>query len=210
MKISEIRKGESSILIQSFFSSAMPVVVILSYSTLPPMVSLLGTTLFIVLFFALVLSSKKKWKEILIPGVWRNFLLIIPFTSFGYYAFFYWGLKYTTAGNASIIALMETFFSYLLFHVWKKEEFSSKHLFGALLMLLGAATVLLPKTSPLNRGDFFILCAAAAAPIGNYFQQKVRKKISSYSIMFWRSLGALPLMWILTWVFKERIVPCPR
>ena len=91
---------------------------------------------------------------------------------------------------------MEIFFSYLLFNVWKKENFSKTQALGALLMVAGALLVLFPKSNAasFNTGDLLILCAVAFGPVGNYFQQKLRKKVSTDSTLFIRYLLSLPSM----------------
>ena len=76
---------------------------------------------------------------------------------------------------------------------------------GSLLMVAGAATVVFGKTTGLNHGDFLILLACMAAPVGNYYQQKLRKVISSEAILFGRNLITLPFMLVLAWLFREKL-----
>jgi drug/metabolite transporter (DMT)-like permease len=98
---------------------------------------------------------------------------------------------------------MELFFSYLLFNVWRKESFSAGHTFGALLMLAGAVIILYPKQGLVfHGGDFLVLAATACAPIGNFYQQKLRKLVSSETIVFLRSIFAIPVFFALAFALK--------
>jgi drug/metabolite transporter (DMT)-like permease len=203
MQISETRKGELYILGEAILWSIFPVITILSYSGLNPVATLAWSTLFAAVFFGLVMVARGKIKELKTPGIWPHISLIAFFIGWLFYGLYFSGLKYTTAGNASIIALMEIFFSYLLFNVWKKEEFSGRQSLGAVLMLLGAGVILFPKDGvSLHFGDWLVLAGTACAPVGNYFQQKLRKQISSETMLFLRSLLTFPFVFLLAYVLK--------
>lgn len=203
MQLSETRKGELAILIHALLWSAFPVVTVLAYRRLPAMSALFFSAFFAMAFYAAYLSVTKSWQKISGRKAWTELALVGALTAFGYYFFTFWGLRYTTPGNAAIVSLLEIFFSFLFFNVWKKEEFTAPHIAGTLLMLAGALIVLLPRGGRLRGGDFLILCAAAVAPIGNYFQKKLRKNISSVNILFWRNFFALPLMAAAIFGFNE-------
>lgn len=205
MNLFETRKGEITILSKSLIASFFPITTILSFSYLPPFFSLFFSSGLSLIFFAILITLNNNWKEL-----WNKNILLMAFAvslliGVGFYGLFFIGLKRTTAGNASLISLMEIFFSFLLFNVWKKEYFSSKHLLGITLMLCGGIFVLLPKSQGLHSGDTLILIATFFAPFGNNIQQKLRKKISSESILFLRCLLSLPFIILLAWIFKERI-----
>jgi len=118
----------------------------------------------------------------------KDILLATLFLGFLYYFLLFVGLKYTTAGNASIISLTEAFFSFLFFNIWKKEHLSVEHIAGCVLLVLGALIVLLPSGTKIHTGDILVLVAAAIAPFGNFFQRRARAKVSSEVIMFIRSI----------------------
>ena len=208
MNLSETRKGELAILAEALLWSIFPIITILSYASLNPITSLAWSTLLASVFFALVMLVKGKAREVFNPKIWPMILLPVFFVGWMYYGLYFLGLKFTTAGNASIIALMELFFSYLFFNIWKKQDFSKAHTFGAVLMLLGAIIVLFPKQGlALHGGDFLVLLATAFAPVGNFYQQKLRKIISSESILFLRSLLTFPFAFLLGLFLKAQIGP---
>jgi len=130
---------------------------------------------------------------------------IVFFVSILYYVFYYLGLTKTTSGNASIIALFETCTSYVFFNIFKREKFSLESKVGAVLMVLGAVIVLLPNFSVLNTGDLFILIATIVVPIGNYFQQKATKISSTETILFLRSILAVPFLFLLAYMFGQHL-----
>jgi drug/metabolite transporter (DMT)-like permease len=202
MPLSKTGTGDLNVIGEAILWALFPIVTILSYATLNPIASLAISTLFAAVFFGAVMLFRGKAGELKQPGIWRYILPVAFFIGWLFYGLYFTGLKFTTAGNASIIALMELF-SYLLFNVWKKQPFSVQHTFGAALMLIGALIILFPKNGlSWHGGDFLVLAASACAPLGNYYQQKVRKLISSETILFLRSLLTFPFFFLLAWLFK--------
>ena len=72
-------------------------------------------------------------------------------------------------------------------------------------MVLGALIVLLPNFSVLNQGDLFILIATIIVPIGNYFQQKATKISSTETILFLRSILAVPFLFLFAYVLGQHV-----
>ena len=122
---------------------------------------------------------------------------IVFFVSILYYVLYYLGLTRTTSGNASIIALFEVCTSYIFFNLFKKEKFSFESKVGSILMVFGAVVVLAPNFSVLNVGDLLVLLATIFVPIGNYFQQKATKISSTETILFLRSILAVPFLFLV-------------
>ncbi len=201
--MTETRKGEMAIIAEALLWSVFPVLTIISFAALNPITSLAWSTLFAAVFFGLMVAIKGRVRQIFDPKIWPLTFVPIFFVGWMYYGLYFLGLKFTTAGNASIIALMELFFSYLFFNVWKNQQFSKAHTLGAALMLFGAVIVLFPKYGfAFHGGDFLVLLATAFAPVGNYYQQKLRKIVSSESILFLRSLFTFPFAFLLAAFLK--------
>lgn len=203
MSFSETQKGEGLIFFEALLWSLFPVFARLSYGSVTPLVSLAWSTLFSIPLFALLLTIRNRWQEVKTLSALKDILLSTFFVGILFYCFYYVGLKYTTAGNASIVALMEFFFSYLFFNIWKKEYFSRQYTAGAVFMLLGALIILAPKHGGFLAGDWLVLLAAAIAPFGNYFQQRARKKVSSETIMFIRSMVSVPFIFGLSFLLNR-------
>lgn len=196
MKLSKEREGELFIFGEAALWALFPVITILSYGKVSPLVSLGISSIFASIFFAIILSLKKKWHEIKIASAFKDILWTTFFIGILYYLFFFFGLRYTSAGNASIIALTEVFFSYLFFNIWKKDPLPLYHIAGAILMLVGAIIVLYPNFHKFQLGDILIVIAATIPPFGNFFARRARGKVSSEAIMFVRSIisGAVILL----------------
>ena len=176
----ETVKGDIIIIFYMIFWSLFPIFTIFTLLTLPSLYSASFSTLFAALFFAIALTYKKKWPELLIKEAWKDILIASFFIGVFYYTLYFFALKFTTAGNASIASLMELFFSFLILGLWGKEKILPRNIIGAVLMGIGAVILLLPKTSGINYGDFIIVFATVIAPFGNYFMQRARKKVSSF------------------------------
>jgi drug/metabolite transporter (DMT)-like permease len=201
--MTESRKGEIYILSEAILWSLFPVITILSFTSLKPLASLALSYLTASIFFAVILTYKKLWPQILVKQTVIDVFWGAFFISILSYFIQFIGLKYTTAGNAAIILQMEIFFSYLVFNVWKKEYLDTKHIFGAVLMLVGALILLLPKSSHVNKGDLLLLASTALSPIGNIFQQRARKTASSYTIIFLRTAISFPVILLSAFLLNQ-------
>ncbi len=199
----EKRKGELYIFGAGFLWAFFPVITLLSYAKLHSLVSLAWTTLISTIFFAILLSIRKKWGELKNVTLWKHTFFVVAFIGVCFYGLYFIGLEGTTAGNASIIALFEVFTAYVFFHIIRKERVTVGHLLGSLLMVVGAAIVLAPNVKEVHRGDLIILLAMFFPPIGNLFQQKARKIASSESIMFLRSLLSTPILFLIVFFLGQ-------
>lgn len=205
MKISKEREGEIFIFIQAALWSLFPVLTILSYSKISPLVSLSISSLFAAVFFSIILSVKKKWHEVTDRSALKDILLTTVFIGILYYLFFFLGLQYTSAGNASIIALTEIFFSYLFFNIWKKDPLPLIHIAGAVSMVIGAVIVLYPNLHSFRLGDILIVIAASLPPFGNFFARRARSKVSSETIMFVRSAISGVVILLFAFIFNNSL-----
>lgn len=205
MKLNREKQGELFIFIEQALWGLFPVITILSLNKLPPLVALAGSTFFATIFFAFMISLKNKWAEIKNTSVLSDILLATFFIGVLYYLFSFLGLQYTSAGNASIIGLTQVFFSYLFFHVFRKDYVPVQHIWGAILMVAGAFIVLYPNLQSLRIGDLLILSAAAIAPFGNFFTQRARKVVSTETIMFIRSFITTIVIFSLALIFNPTI-----
>ncbi len=182
-------KGELFILSETLLWSLFPIITVSSLLFFNPIVSLAWSTMFASVFFAVLLTYKQKWHELKNFSALYDILWVSLLIGVIYYGIYFFGLKYTSPANASLIALTEVFYSYLYFNVFRKEKISSSHLKGAILIVVGALIILLHGfTWNFSKGDLIILIGVGVAPFGNYFQQRARKKVSSEAISFGRSL----------------------
>lgn len=206
MNLRKEREGELAMFFEVLLWGLFPIITVLSYKNVSPLISLEISTIFTVIFFGIIISARKKWHEVFNTSVYKDVFFATIFI-ISFYLFYYFALKYTSVGNASIVALSETFFSYLVFNVWKKEYIPKKHILGAIFMIMGALIILLPNIKAFNIGDILVLLAAAVAPFGNFLQRKARSKISSESIMFLRGcIGSIMiLVFILVFNVKTSI-----
>ena len=186
MKLSSQRQGELYLIAEILLWSVFPIFAQLSYSAVSPFTSLAVSSLFASLFFGVILTIRHRWHELFNIKALLYSLYSTFFVGILYYLLFFLSLRYSSAGNVSILALSEAFFSFLLFHVWKKEFIPKDHIYGAALILLGAIIVLIPSMTTFHIGDVLILTGAAIVPFGNFFVQKARRMVSTEAIMFVR------------------------
>ncbi|MCX6732700.1 MAG: DMT family transporter [Candidatus Roizmanbacteria bacterium] len=201
MKLSVQRQGELYLIAGILLWSIFPIFTQLSYSAVSPYSSLAVSSLFSALFFAVILTIRHRWREVLNIKALRYTLYSTFFVGIIYYLLYFLSLRYSSAGNVSILALSEAFFSFLLFHVWKKEYIPKEHIYGAAFILLGAVIVLVPSITLFHIGDLLILLGAAIVPFGNLFVQKARKLVNTETIMFVRGFVGSCSIFILSFLF---------
>ncbi|MES2014314.1 MAG: DMT family transporter [Patescibacteria group bacterium] len=200
MHFSKERVGELCILSESVLWGLFPVVTILTLASITPLVSLGWSVLFATGVFAILLTIRGTWKDVWNTAALPDTLATAIILGVVYYILFFIGLKYTSAGNASIVALSEIFFNYCFFHLLRKEPMPAVHIAGAGLMLFGALLVLYPSLRAFQLGDLLIVAASCIAPLGNMFQRRARTKVSSESLLFVRTLISTPIIFLLAYL----------
>lgn len=203
MRFDKEQKGELFIVSSAFFWALFPVITILSYVSVPALVSLAWSTLFSAIFFVLVVSAKHSWHELGRWSAYKDMLIGTFIQGVCYYVLFFFALKYTSAGNAALISSTEILFTYLFFRFGRKDPLSSYHTIGAFLMLIGAAVVLYPNFKEFHLGDMLIILACAIAPIGNLFQQRARKSVGSETIMLVRSIVSTMVIFLMVYFSRS-------
>lgn len=201
MDLSEQRQGEMYIVAGTLLWGLFPVFAQLTYTSVSPFTSLTVSAFFAALFFAVIMTIRGRWKEISNTQALRYALYSTLFTGVLYYLLYFLSLRFSSAGNVSILALSEAFFSFLLFHVWHKEFIPRVHIYGAALILLGAIIVLAPSVTIFHIGDMLIVLGAAIVPFGNFFVQKARKLVHTETIMFVRGIVGSFAIYLLSIVF---------
>lgn len=202
-KFTTQQQGEILIFLESFLWSFFPIMTLLTVSGISPLYALSLTTLASTFFFGSIVLIQGQWRKWRHITVWKEFLIMTLLLGILFYFFVFTGLKYTTSGNASIILLMEVFFTFFILRLWGKEYPPKGHVIGATFMLLGAFLVIFKGTLQLNPGDLLILVGTAIPPIGNYFMQILRKNLDTVSILFLRSLISGIFLLVLSWMIGE-------
>ncbi len=188
VKLSETRKGELSVFASAIFWSFFPIISIFALSSLPSLFAASFSAFFAGIFFAGVLTYQKKWHEWRIRSAWKDVFLGSFLIGTLFFGTVFVGLRFTTAGNASIVTLMEVLFTFLFFGLFKKEKHKRLHVWGAFLMVIGAAIILFPGEFVMRKGDLIILCATTIPPIGNFYQKEARKRVGSPFYLFVRNM----------------------
>lgn len=205
-KISRERGGEFFIFSESILWGAFPVVSVFASEFAPPFFVVAWSTFFAAIFFAGLLTIQKKWKEIFFRSAWQPIFFATILIAVIYYALFFLGLQRTSIGNAAIIVQMEVWFSFVFFGlILRKEKYSRAAIFGAATMFGGVLFILFPGKFELNQGDFLILLATIFPPVGNYFQQIARKKVSAVTLLFIRNFIGAAFLFLLAGFFEMNL-----
>lgn len=110
MKLTNQKQGELYIVLEAILWGFFPVIVVMSYYNVSPLISLSYSTLFSCIFFVVILTIQKKWHEITHKETLKDILLTTFILGMVYYFFYFFALRFTSPGNASLITLTEFFF----------------------------------------------------------------------------------------------------
>ena len=197
------RRGEVYSIAVAFLESWFPIFTVFILTSMGALFAYLFSMALTSLIFIVIISYKKTWSEFFIkeayaPLLWVTFYITLLFILIMV------GLKYTTAGNMAVIITLQLFFSYLYFSIFGSEKMSKVQSFGALLMGIGAIIILFPENFSLNRGDLLIFLASMIAPLTAHHQQKARVLVSATTILAFRNIVALPVVFLCA-LFTEEI-----
>lgn len=202
--LSTEQQGEVYLGLQALLWSWFPIISILALKNLPPLSVAAMSTAIAACFFIGVTTYTRGWRRISSNVFWYVVAGTLVIKTF--YALIFFGLQFTTAGNASIIGLTEVAFAMIILGgVLKKERVSSQVIVGSLLIVVGAACILFQRAGGINRGDIFILVAMAIVPFANLFQKKALEYISTTYLMTIRSMLGAPLLAFLALLFGETL-----
>jgi len=188
----------------SLFESWFPILSIISLSAIGALHTYAFALLISLFFFFFIIIKKKLFKELSNRQVYKPLLLTSLWIT-ALFVLIFIGMRYTTAGNVSVIIFLQLFFSYLYFNVFGKERLDWIHSVGAFVMGIGAIIVLFPEELAFNKGDWLILLAAAIAPIANLYSQRARRFCSSELILGFRTFFALPVIAFFAWYFEPSL-----
>jgi drug/metabolite transporter (DMT)-like permease len=105
--------GELAILGSALLQAFFPIITIISLRELPPLFIGAATAGFAVLFFAILVTYYQQWAELKQKNIWKNIFWASFINGVVYYVLIFWGLQFTTAGNASLVEMSEVLFSFI-------------------------------------------------------------------------------------------------
>jgi len=198
------REGEILMVGLAILESWFPIFSIVSMSYIGALHTYTYSLLIALAFFIMIMFKRDRFKELKNKEAYKD-LLLTSFWITSLFALVFVGMRYTTAGNMAVIIFLQLLFAYLYFNVFGKEKMHTLHVWGALIMGIGALIILLPNELTFNKGDLLILVAAAIAPFANLYQKRAREFCSSETILGFRTLVGLPFIALMAWAFEPAV-----
>jgi drug/metabolite transporter (DMT)-like permease len=198
------REGEILMVGLAILESWFPIFSIVSMSYIGALHTYTYSLLIALAFFIMIMLKRDRFKELKNKEAYKD-LLLTSFWITSLFALVFVGMRYTTAGNMAVIIFLQLLFSYLYFNVFGKEKMHTLHVWGALIMGIGALIILIPDELTFNKGDLLILVAAAIAPFANLYQKRAREFCSSETILGFRTLVGLPFIALMAWAFEPAV-----
>ena len=198
------REGEILMVGLAILESWFPIFSIVSMSYIGALHTYTYSLLIALAFFIMIMFKRDRFKELKNKEAYKD-LLLTSFWITSLFALVFVGMRYTTAGNMAVIIFLQLLFAYLYFNVFGKEKMHTLHVWGALIMGIGALIILIPDELTFNKGDLLILVAAAIAPFANLYQKRAREFCSSETILGFRTLVGLPFIALMAWAFEPAV-----
>lgn len=197
------RVGIAYVILHVLLWGLFPVFAKSTFASISPLWSMAIGALAASLFFACIVSVQRKWftlpHALRSIGVWSNTF----FNGILFYVCFYVGLRSTTAGNASIVALFEVLTTIIILgSVRKSERMTMMRIVGALLILFGVLVILLRNATIPHGGELLILLATFFVPLGNLAGKDALLKISSVMILLVRSVVSGIVLCLIAWLVE--------
>jgi drug/metabolite transporter (DMT)-like permease len=199
------REGELFALGVAVLESWFPIFSIVSISYIGALYTYTLSLMIALVFFVALMIKRHLFAELSNKAAYRDLFLTTFFIT-SLFVLVFIGMRHTTAGNMAVIIFLQLLFSYLYFNVLGREKMDKTHTLGAVIMAVGALIILIPEDMRFNRGDWYILLAAAIAPIANLYQKRARKRCSSETILIFRTVVGLPVIALMAYLFE----PLPK
>ena len=146
--------------------------------TVPPFTAGWIRYLIAVSCFLIFLKASGNWRTPT-KAEWKTLAIIGFFSTFLYQAFFMYGMKYTAAGDASLMITFNPFFTSLLAIVFLSEKMTLRYVFGLILGISGIAVLFIYSPNvdiPFNErllGDILIAGSALAWACSSILKKKM-------------------------------------
>lgn len=193
------RRGELLCLLNSVFEGLFPVLALSPVALIGPLYTFAFCLAGSGLLLALILACRGEFRMLFKPDAQKD-LLLTSVTWTLMFCLIFGSLRYTTAGNVAVLVFLQLLFAYVYFHVLGGQRLSRIHTVGACIMGLGALIILVPDDLRFNRGDILALMAGAVGPLANLSQKRARLKVSTVTLLTYRSLIALPILFAGAWL----------
>ena len=194
---SQETKGELFNLGSMLLWGMMPVLIRSSSGIVPPLF-FSGSSIFLAGLVCLcVLIVQKKTGELLCAAAFRDMMISTLIISVLFYGVLFFAGQKTSAGNIAIIGQSEVVWTFMFFTVFGFEKLTLKKTLGAVVVVLGVLMIVIKSFSGnFVVWDLLLFIIFAITPLGNYFQKKALRRVSSITQLCFRSLvgGALSLI----------------
>ena len=198
------REGELLMVGLSILEAWFPILSIVAMSYVGALHTYMYSLVIAFFFYIAIMYKRKRFDELKNKAAYKD-LLLTTFWITTIFTLIFIGMRYTTAGNMAVIVFMQVLFSYLYFNVFGKEKMHRLHLFGAVLMTIGALVILVPDDMQFNKGDWLILASAAMAPIVNLYQKRAREYCSAETILGFRTVVGFPFVALLAYFLEPAV-----
>jgi len=169
-----------------------------------PVMLILAANFISIFYFAPELTKNKQWSRLFEKGIRFKLSMIGLFGTALPFMFLLISLKYTTPANSAILNQTEVIYSLILTYIFLKERPTAKQLLGTLMIIAGAAAILLgEKFTPRWKGDLIVIFTVWMFQVSHIFAKKLPQELSSDFIAGGRAVFAF--LWCIPLAFASKI-----
>lgn len=197
------RYGEIFAFGHAVCSGALPLFIVLSKDTFPP-IFFTGMSFFLAGIFLLpiaIIFERDRFipkKRVVIPMIAGVSIIL-----FVYYPLLTFAGQHTSAGNIAILTQTEVFFSFLFFGLLGLELVTVKRVFGSLLIVAGVIAILFRNFSgEFGYWDIMIILIAATPPLANHFQKIALTGVGPLSMTVLRNIFGGVILLLISFAFE--------
>ena len=144
-----------------------------------PTLWLFSVTTFLSLIFTfIVFLHQKLYTQYFKKDILLSVILSATFVWIGGLLYFFW-IKYSSPSTASILLLLQSFFAFIVFNIFGKEDYHLKQVFGAILMFLGAFVILYQWEKIFSLWAIIMIVSWISFTIWNFYTKIASKKWAS-------------------------------
>lgn len=151
----------------------------------------------LIIFFKDRLFNEYKKREILIPAFLSALLL-----GLWWLLYFFW-IEYSSPSTASILLLLQSFFAFIIFNLFWKENYHSKQVIWSIFMFIWWIIILYKWETFINIWSIIMVIACILFTVWNFYTKKASLKWAS---PFFLLINRYLLMFIITLILAVSIL----
>lgn len=203
ISLSEERKGEIYIFLETILWGLFPILAFVSLSTLGPLFSAAICQLLSMLVFLPFAIKSSTFKNIRESYVLKPVLLSTLLIGVIFYSLIFVAGKYEDPVTMAILLLFEVPATYIVLLLFGKERVRLKQAAGGFCVMFASFLAIYKDGLTFSLGGLIVLIAVFFAPMGNYYNKVAREHVAAPVFLFLRGVFSSIFLFVLAFSFED-------